>query len=54
MTKDLSGIGISKVHTRLKKFSDDACTDLLEVIISENGVVIDTWKKGDDRPPPEA
>ena len=42
-----------KERTVLRKFSDEAKTDLLEVIISENGVRLDQWKKGDSRPPPE-
>lgn len=50
---DVSKLRISKVRTVLRKFSDDEKTDLLEVIVTEDDVLIETWKKGDSRPPPE-
>ena len=50
---EVNKLGVSEVRTVLRKFSDEAKTDLLEVIVAENGVRIDQWKKGDSRPPPE-
>ena len=50
---DLSKVDIQKVRIVLRKFSDNSKTDLKEVIVTEDGVLIETWKKGDSRPPPE-
>ena len=51
--REISKIGITKTRIVLRKFSDNEKTDLKEVVVSENGIWLETWKKGDSRPPPE-
>ena len=51
--RDVNQLGITKTRVVLRKFSDDELTDLKEVIVTENEILIETWKKGDSRPSPE-